>query len=489
MTEPSHEEAVRLISRLQESFVHLRTTTAEAKVWLARLREQVLNQPGKTFLFSDANLAALSYLCNQLQHVKKPSLEVIDEARIAYGALSGTRSPDDEFGEVSEILSTLCFLGWRHARALNHEREAHEWLELFDRHYRAPSVARKCVEYFLATSATERSEDLNGTFLMDGLGLFALCSLLRERRNSSPATLHEQVYALREWVEERFWPVDFQDERDYFLGQMELALASSSRWLGEHAMSLAWLETAERRVVGRGRESMRAEVNLVRLMVVNDRHDAKSVLSAIPAIQERLQSLGMATALAKTELLRGSALRALGKLAEATAVIEAALQSDAISRMPHLRAFGLEQLADCHALSGRVQDCAAALGEAERLFGEGSATFAGAGYRRMIAGEALVVAGDLEGAVGEYREGTKAYDALGMEAFAAYSRILTAEILIALGREGEARSEILGALPAIEKLKLVPEGVAAWALLRKSLDHASMDRRALRELGPYLRPK
>ncbi|MBC8646314.1 MAG: hypothetical protein H7X85_04075, partial [Thermoanaerobaculia bacterium] len=45
--------------------------------------------------------------------------------------------------------------------------------------------------------------------------------------------------------------------------------------------------------------------------------------------------------------------------------------------------------------------------------------------------------------------------------------------------------EILAALPIIEELKMVPEGVAAMALLRESLRQRSINRQALRDLHGY----
>jgi hypothetical protein len=69
-----------------------------------------------------------------------------------------------------------------------------------------------------------------------------------------------------------------------------------------------------------------------------------------------------------------------------------------------------------------------------------------------------------------------------MDSLAAYVRIVLAETLLASGREGEATLEIIAALPVIEELELVQEGVAAVALLRESLRRQKADPEALKAL-------
>ena len=70
--------------------------------------------------------------------------------------------------------------------------------------------------------------------------------------------------------------------------------------------------------------------------------------------------------------------------------------------------------------------------------------------------------------------------------FAAYVRLFLAETLIALNCSREAEQEILAALPTIEEQKMVPEGLAAVALLKESVRRRKTDRNALRELREHL---
>lgn len=63
--------------------------------------------------------------------------------------------------------------------------------------------------------------------------------------------------------------------------------------------------------------------------------------------------------------------------------------------------------------------------------------------------------------------------------------LILGDILLDLGQDREAENEVRAALPIIEELHLVPEGVAAITLLRESLRRRSIDRGALRRLHGY----
>jgi hypothetical protein len=67
--------------------------------------------------------------------------------------------------------------------------------------------------------------------------------------------------------------------------------------------------------------------------------------------------------------------------------------------------------------------------------------------------------------------------------------LVIAESLLALGRDREAEWEILSALPTIDEEKMVPEGFAAVALLRESVQRRKTDPNALRELREHLQAK
>ena len=110
-------------------------------------------------------------------------------------------------------------------------------------------------------------------------------------------------------------------------------------------------------------------------------------------------------------------------------------------------------------------------------------------HLKGLVAEGLRSEGRLAAAAAAYREAIASYAEMEMATWVAYLRIVLAETLIALDRNREAEWEIRMALPTIEGQRMVPEGFAAMALLRESVDRRSADRSALRALREHLQSK
>ena len=108
---------------------------------------------------------------------------------------------------------------------------------------------------------------------------------------------------------------------------------------------------------------------------------------------------------------------------------------------------------------------------------------------KMMVGGTLKQRGHLASALEAYRDAIKDYQGLGMSTRAAYLRLVSAEVLLEVGKAREAEWEILAALPTIDQEKMVPEGFAAVALLRESVRQRKTDPKALLELREYLQAK
>jgi hypothetical protein len=100
-------------------------------------------------------------------------------------------------------------------------------------------------------------------------------------------------------------------------------------------------------------------------------------------------------------------------------------------------------------------------------------------------GDLLRVKGQPSSAVEAYRESQKEFAEIGMRGDVAALQLVIADLLLDLGQDEAARREIVAALPAIDEMQMVPEGVAALALLRESVRGRGIDRAALRELHGY----
>ena len=93
--------------------------------------------------------------------------------------------------------------------------------------------------------------------------------------------------------------------------------------------------------------------------------------------------------------------------------------------------------------------------------------------------------GQIEACINAYRNAQKQFASLGMVADIAALNLVIADLLLDQGENTEALREIAAALPVIDELKMVPEGMAALSLLRESTRRQEVDRSALRELHGY----
>jgi tetratricopeptide (TPR) repeat protein len=434
----------------------------------------------------DETLAALSLLSSELIAGSEPSVSVLEDAEGAFDAVSVLAWSHDQFGEIPELLCRFAFIAWRHARALGDAPLSQQWLERFEKNVLRGSVSQECISYFLEAPALDRSSNLNASFLIDPETLFSICTILKEKRNATPAAVANQLPSLREWVDARFWPKNFSDEREYFLGQIEFSIAVCSRWLGDRESVALWLDRAEQRYARTVEpETGRAEVELLRLVTRYETGHYDSVFASIPSLQSRLRSLGMATPLVKSEILRAAVLKNLGRVGDSIVPLQTALESDAIAGNVSVKAFALESLGDTYSLLGRFKEAADCFQAAFALLGQRESPTAQA-FLKLAVGEMFRIQGQMDRALKAFREALQDYAALGAEAWVAYARLLVGEVLLALSREREAEAEIVAALPIIEERKLVREGLAAVTILRESIRRRKTDRNALRELREHL---
>ena len=103
-----------------------------------------------------------------------------------------------------------------------------------------------------------------------------------------------------------------------------------------------------------------------------------------------------------------------------------------------------------------------------------------------VLGQILRDRGLLDEAIDAYQRACADTDKLGMAAWSAYLKVVLAETLIAAGRQVEASSVIIEALPVFEREGLVTETVVAVSLLRESLLRQQPDEKVLRTLREHL---
>jgi tetratricopeptide (TPR) repeat protein len=434
-------------------------------------------------------LTAMNVLSFELVCAPKASTSVLAQATSAFQLLLSLELDTNEFDEVAELRSRFAFVAWRHARKLCNTLLSQRWLELFDENFRKASVHHDCVFYFLQVEGHDRTPELNARFLSDSESLFSICAAIRDLRNSAPAALAIELPALQKWVTSHFWPAHFTDERTYFVTQLEMSRGVCARWMGDREAAMEWFRRAEKRCESTPEwEIGSAEIELARLTTEYDAGQTGAVLTRLPILQRKLELLGMTTGLVKSRLLEAVTMKREGRIVESSAILEDLLHSEMFRGNGLLRALTLESLGDSYCLLGRLDDASKCLNLAFEILREKEEP-TGRAFLKLVLGEMFWIQGDSANALQAYRGAQGDYAALQLETWEAYARLLAGEVLLACGRESEAASEVLAALPTIEKRSLVREGVAAVTLLRESIRRRKMDRNALRELREQLRGK
>lgn len=277
------------------------------------------------------------------------------------------------------------------------------------------------------------------------------------------------------------------DERDHFLGEAALLAAGGHRGMGNRHETEAWLRRAKVSFdQALTPNPFLARCVYVRLALEYDKRCYKPVLELIPSLLASFERFGMRTELLKVRFLEAMTLKACSRKQEAYARFVALRQT--LREPEDTGVLGLVHLeiGAQHSWEGRYAEAFESYREAQTLLSRAGWVL-GLASLKLDVGETLQFQGRLTSAVEAYREAVTAYAEAGVATYAAYGRLALAVALIELGRHREAEREILAALPTIEEQEMVPQAVAAIALLRESTRGRKTDPDALRELREHLK--
>ncbi len=352
----------------------------------------------------------------------------------------------------------------------------------------SPSEAIKIARKYLSTAEADRSEGMKEELSGCGI-LLAVCKILRERLESSPAVVLTEASSLYRWAENPQTPVGLFDERKYVLGESALIAAKASRLLGKLSEAERWLDRSDagfRHVVDSA--SSLADVAFERLALKYAVGRYEEVLELLPSLKSSFETMDMRLESAKTGFLEAVTLRAVGREEEHFALLQALDEAPEVRACPSLHGQVLVHIGHHHAAGGDFETAAHTYEEALPVVMRGNRPVALCELKWSIA-DAYRSQGSLQRAVESYRAARNDYQQVGFRAFVAQISLVIAETLLALGRDREAEWEILSALPTIDEEKMVPEGFAAVALLRESVRRRKTDPNALRELREHLQTK
>ena len=354
---------------------------------------------------------------------------------------------------------------------------------------RTPEDARAVGRAYLEVPLSKRTDEFTFDCISDPEVLLAICTVLKELRNTTPAKVVEEGARIYEWLVSKSGRLGVFDECDYFSGEVAFLAGSACRLLGKRDDAERWFERAESRFRHTINPApLLANIAYERLALYYDMRRYDRIFELIPSLKASFKKLNMGREVLKCQFLEASSFKETERKQEAQARL-AELRSDPLLRSDKtLLGLVLANLGELLASEGRYGEAASVFREALSLQSQSSEPLATAHLKVAIA-ECLRDQGQLNAAVDSYRAATAGYAAVGMQTMVAYIRVLTAETLIATQRHREAEWEILAALPTIEEQKMVPEGFAAVALLKESVRRRNTDPDALRELRQHLKAK
>jgi tetratricopeptide (TPR) repeat protein len=351
---------------------------------------------------------------------------------------------------------------------------------------RSPGDALCVAKDYLSLAVDERQKRGVENTYRDLDVLLAVCGVLRERGNTSPAEVFEEATRIYSWVQSQGSSLGYFDERDFFLGESALLAGSACRFLGERADTDLWLDRAEasyRHTINPA--ASLARVAYVRLSLRYDAGRYADVLELLPSVALTFGKLGMNAELGKCRFLEAMSLKELGRFEESISCFQRLLSQHEFQADSGLRGMAMLNMGNIRSAEGDQREALASYRAAQPLLETAQRFVVLADLKGMVA-ETLTRMGQIGTAVDAFREAVADFVRLGVHTQAAYYRVMLAEVLLHAARPREAEWELLAALPTINEQKMVPEGFAAVALLQESVRQRKTDPRALAELRQHL---
>jgi len=349
---------------------------------------------------------------------------------------------------------------------------------------RAEALAR--AEEYLAIPTEKRTAQSEGSHLEDADTLSSICAVLRDRLNVVPAEVFAEAKSLYEWLSVPKRAVGFFDESDYFRGESALLAGGAARLLGSREETERWLDRADacfRHTINPA--PMLARVAYTRLALKFDMRRYDEVAELVPSLHLTFGKLAMAEDYWKCRFLEAMTLKDMGSLDAAVGAFEDIVCGAQLPVDDGLKGLALINLGNVRSGQGKHESALVAFSEALPLLKKANRPLSLADLKAMVA-ETLTLLGKIDQAIEAYREAVADYVLLGSTTRVAYLRLVLAEALVGAGKHREAEWEIAAALPTIDTEKMVPEGLAAVALLRESVQQRKADPKALAELRGYL---
>jgi tetratricopeptide (TPR) repeat protein len=337
----------------------------------------------------------------------------------------------------------------------------------------------------LQTPAEERAARAQELRMEEPEILLELAGRLRDRLESEPARTRDELEFFYRFIRNPERPIGLFDEREYFLGEFALLAGAACRQLSRRDEARLWFDRSEAGF----RHTMNpvadvSRLSYQRLALRMEERQLDAVLELTPSLVQVFRKLSMPEEELKAHFLEGLALMETDRLAESVEVFQKIAEE--------AQSLGAEKLvgtAYCNLthVYGMQGDAPRAIEASQRAIPVLKRLDDRVALAKVQWGLAVLLreTGQVSASIEAYRAAQQDFEQIGMRADVAALHLVLADLLLELGQDGAALQSVLEALPVIQELKMVPEGMAALALLRESLRDQRIDRPALRELHGY----
>lgn len=352
-----------------------------------------------------------------------------------------------------------------------------------------PDDAKRAAELFLGTLPDERRARLDDFHLTESETLLALCQLLDSRMENAPAAVAVDAEFLYRFLESL--PPDngsfLFDELDYYLGEFALLAGGSCRLLMRRDEARQWFDRAEAWfLLTAGATADIARIAYQRLALKTEERQFSEVLRLAPALAKSFKRLMAPEFVLKARYLQAAALMETERFDEALELFRGIAREAQSLGSDRLLSSAWVAIIQIHAELGDANRALDGTAEATPILRRMN-NRVGLAKLQWGLSNLLRKQGKIPQALRTLRAAQKEFAEIGMRADVAAAHLVIADLLLELGQEAQAEWEVRAALPVIDELKMVPEGLAAFALLRESVRRRKIDRQALRDVHGHFR--
>ncbi len=345
--------------------------------------------------------------------------------------------------------------------------------------------SRAAAERALSIPLPERTGKTQELHLEDPELLLCVCEILRSRLEADPTSVRDEAAFFFGFLREPKRSIGLHDEREYFLGELALLAAASSRFLFRIQDAKIWLQRAEASFsLVQNANAHWARVGYQRLALLLEERQLEEVLELSPMWVETFEQLDMREDALKCRFLQGIVYCELGQLEKAIEVFTAICREAESLGITRLVAQAANNLVRYYAILGDEKN---ALHFAKKALPLQKQLNDRIGFAKLqwSIGDLLRKQGKRVAALDAYRQAQAEAREIGLRGDLAALHLVVADLLLEAGQEAQGEWEIRAALPIIDEEKMVPEGIAALSLLRESLRRRQIDKQALRDLHGY----